>query len=209
MGAPKTGPGPRRRPSKTAARPLPRPLVWCDTLGAVREMSGREWPYAPLPVMIPVKGGAFADNDQIKPRLHLHIRFFRDPGCTDAIRDFHTTVARFRRHCRLLDKSTGLATAFPPKGIQAWREYVQNRHALPELREFGALGSRVLVLVPNMLRAGLLREVPAAWSAAFIDHDAAPVESVADASGNWEFGVVPTGAVRIEPGDDDPDIEED
>ena len=188
---------PRGRPSKSVAQP-PRPIVWCDTLQAFREMRGVEWPYAPLPVMVAVRGGAFADNEQIKPRLHLRIRFFRDTGYQDPIREFSTTIARFRRYCRLLDKDSGTSAAFPPEGVQAWREYAQNRFGIPEIREFGALGSRVLVVVPDMIRAGVLREVPAAWAATFVDHDAVPV-----ACGNWEFGTVATGAVRIEPGDDE------
>jgi len=151
-------------------------------------MADREWPYAPLPVIVPVQGGAFADNEQIKPRLHLHIRFFRDLAYTDAIKDFHTTSTRFRQFCRLLNKNTGLPERFPPDGLQAWREYAQNSYGLPEVREFGALGSRVLVLVPNLARARLLPEVPAAWAATFIDHDAEPA-----GGGAWEFGVVAAG----------------
>jgi len=155
-----------------------------------------------LPVSVPITGGYFADTQvpvppgqpgptALNPRLQLRFRLYSDMNYSMLIGStFLTTSTNFRNQCRVLDRTTGAASAFPSTGIQAWREYVLNDWSAMELRDFGLTGSIISVNIPGMVATGMLTTTvtPRTWSAQLYDPDETP----AGPGGMWSFGVVPS-----------------
>ena len=153
-------------------------------------------------VCVPVKGGFFPDQDDpaITPRLHLEIRFFADPHYSQPLAGFTTEDTTFLPYVRLLTKNIDrpypqppapFSGSFPPEGLHAWWEYENNPFSVPELRPKGEMGSQVLVMVQDLVEAGLLARVPLTWAARFVNLPRAeagfittPVTDYSD----WDFG---------------------